>query len=168
MVMKKGILSLLAVLLFAGPLAAHAATIWNWSYSGAGLSGGSGTFTTGDVGSPYTVTGISGTAEGFAITGLSLYAGATNLLYFPGTASPGFVDFGGISFTTSGGPSFNFGGSFNAGEYVLNDSSVNPSGFPGIAGSTPITFAVSVPEPATLALFGIALAGLGLTRRRRG
>ena len=71
-------------------------------------------FTSGS--SPYAVTGATGSITdryipggSFAITGLSLYAGADNLLYLP--ASTGFWDnsFGGISFATATGGDFNLG-----------------------------------------------------------
>ncbi len=54
---------------------AQAAT-WNWSYSGTGIIGGSGTLTTNNL-APFLVTDIIGTAEGSTITGL----------YPPGTPS---------------------------------------------------------------------------------
>src|SRR5262245_41826711 len=80
---------------------------------------GSGTLLTGAAGSQpnsFSVLDASGSItlnSTFNITGLSPYAGSDNLLYDPATANPGFVDFGGISFTTDGGAGhdFNIGGS---------------------------------------------------------
>jgi hypothetical protein len=47
------------------------ALTWNWSYSGGGTIGGSGTFTTTDGPTePFLITGITGTAEGNTITTL--------------------------------------------------------------------------------------------------
>ena len=48
--------SLAAAVVFCG---AAQAKVWDFSYSGGGETG-SGTFITGAVGSPYTITGISG------------------------------------------------------------------------------------------------------------
>ena len=147
--------------------AANAALLfWDFSFTGDGVSG-SGVFSTGDVGSPFTMSGISGTADGYTISGLSGYAGADNLLYFPGEP---FVDFGGISFSTSGGPDFNLGLQNPSGpfQYVFNDSSLNPIGYPNVPGSTDITLTVSaVPEPATWALMLIGFAGIGFFAYRR-
>ncbi len=145
-----------------------------WTYTDIATSGatesGSGTFTTSSASSPFDITGFTGTADGYTITGISTYAGATNLLYVPATASPGHVDFGGISFLTNGVGgtlSFNIGGSFVNGQYVLNRSDVNPTGFPGVDGSTPINFSVvEVPEPGVLALLGVGILGAALRRRR--
>ena len=68
------ILRLIAVLAFglaaAGP--AGAAQLWDWSYSAAGIAA-SGTFTTGDApdgDGRFAITGITGTRNGVAITGL--------------------------------------------------------------------------------------------------
>ena len=136
---------------------------------------GSGTLTTGAPGSQpnsLTVLGATGSItlnSTFNITGLSPYAGADNLFYDPATANPGFVDFGGISFTTDGGAAydFNIGGSFVPGQYVLNNEPANPSGYPGVLGSDAITFnAVQVPEPASLGMLGLGLIGLGFARRK--
>ena len=59
--------------------------LWDWSYSGGGSLGGSGTFTTNDGPSPYLITGITGTVENRAITELyppnSLGVFNDNLLY---------------------------------------------------------------------------------------
>jgi hypothetical protein len=111
---------------------------------------GSGTLTVSGAASPYAVTSATGTihdgylAPGttdFTITGLTTYAAADNLLYFPavvpgGPSGPinGYVSFGGISFTTNGASEFNLGGggtSVGAPFYdVLNESTLNQTGLP--------------------------------------
>ena len=68
------------------------ATTFNFNYSdGVVVHSGSGQFfaTEEGVTNVYDLTGITGVADGAAITGLSLYAGADNKLYFPGSAPPG-------------------------------------------------------------------------------
>jgi hypothetical protein len=68
------LLALLACGLVAtgGPGDAGTPLLWDWSYSGAGISA-SGTFTTGDTASAagrFLITGISGSRNGVAIVGL--------------------------------------------------------------------------------------------------
>jgi hypothetical protein len=109
---------------------------------------------------------VIGVADGYTITGLSFYAGANNLFYDPATANPGFVDFGGISFTTASGPDFNIGGNGIVGQYVLNNSVVNAEGYANVPGSYNIDFTAAVPEPATLALFGLGMLGVAVSRRK--
>jgi hypothetical protein len=115
---------------------------------------GSGRLTVSANGSGFTVTSATGTihdeylsSTDFVINGLSSYAGADNILYSPqvqatrGSFGPinGYVDFGGISFTTTTpGQEFNLGGggtALGAPYYnVLNDSTFNPTGY-GIGSS---------------------------------
>jgi hypothetical protein len=138
------------------------ADIWDFSYSGAGISG-SGEFITGAVGSPYTVTGVTGTANGLGITGLSGYAGADNKLFSP--ASPGYVDFAGISFSTASGPDWNL--FYNGGNFALR-SDVDPIGYASNGQPLDIlTVTAAVPEPETYAMMLAGLGLLGFVARRR-
>ncbi len=51
---------------------------------------------------------------------------------------------------------------------VLNNNTGSPSGSNSwLFGVDSVTFSSSVPEPASLALVGVGLVGLGLVRRRR-
>lgn len=69
----------------------------------------------------------------------------------PITRSFAFSEFTGVDFT-----------SVSAIEVIINTK--------GLAGKTSIDFtidAIKVPEPATMAMFGLGLMGLGYTRRRK-
>ena len=156
-----------AILLMALAGSANANT-FDFSFTGLDVSG-SGVFTTGSSSSPYSITGASGTIfdsqigpSAFTITGLSSYASADNLLYYPGQPS---IDFSGISFATNGGGNFNIG---NGPPYAIVSSILNPGGyFPGGA-YTPISLQVSqTPLPASWTLMLIGLAGFGFVAYRR-
>jgi len=147
------------------------ANTYSFSFSGTDVSG-FGEITTGNIGSPFTVTGVTGTifdseiAPGpFTITTLSSYAGADNLLYYPNQP---FVDFGGLSFSTLTGGDFNLGlGGSGPFGYLLNASSLNPGGFAGVPGSTDISLSVSqTPLPSTWTMLIAAFAGFGFLAYR--
>jgi hypothetical protein len=152
-----------AAVLAAGLLAAgasQASQLFNFSYSGAGVSGG-GVLTTSDVGSPYAVTGITGTANGEAITGLSGYAGAENTVSYP---TEPFLTFGGLSFSTAS-TDWNIGWTGSA--YGIVNSLTNPTG--ECCGVSPIEFSISqssAPEPAAWALMLLGFGAMGATLRR--
>jgi hypothetical protein len=158
---KSGLFS--AAVFAAGLLAAgasQASQLFNFSYSGDGVSG-SGVLTTSDVGSPYAVTGITGTANGEAITGLSSYAAADNLIYYPTQPS---VDFSGLSFSTA---TRDWGIGWTGSAYGIVNSIANPNG--DCCGISPIEFNISsagVPEPTTWALMLLGFGGLGAALRR--
>jgi hypothetical protein len=159
----------LSPLLIAGALGfssiAHADTI-NFSYTGTGVDV-IGTFTTtAPVDGVYTVTGITGTRNGQAITGLDpagSYQSNDNTL----TLNSPFVSLSGISYDVSGtdyniffdngtftpingnGECSNCGNDFIA--ITFNDSLVPPA----------------VPEPSSIFLLGTGIIGFaGATRRR--
>jgi hypothetical protein len=155
----KQIVVLLAVVLAASSVSL--ADTFNFSYFGGGQSA-SGVFTTGNTGSPWTITGITGTADTFAITGLSSYAGADQLLYTP-PVSGSYADFAGISFAANG-VDYNI---YNPGSSTsLLLSSLDPSGYP----NHPVAIEMSVSQVpdggVTLTLLGGALFGLETLRRK--
>src|SRR5581483_7885794 len=101
------------------------------------------------------------------------YAASDNLLFYPG---PPYVDFGGISLSTTSSGDFNLYYDANnpsgGGSWVL-ESVNNPVGYPD--GQNPIDFQVSllsnstpaVPEPATWAMMLLGFCGLGFMAYRR-
>jgi hypothetical protein len=148
---------------------ANAAVVYDWALSGpsATLGGfpliGSGTITADpSSGSAWTITSITGTIGGSAITGLTKYFVSDNLVYPTGTS---FLDTDGVAFTTASGMdvdifSFFAEGSMPSGNAYGEETS--GAGF-GVG-----TFkAVPAPEPLTLSVFGAGLAGAAALRRRK-
>lgn len=153
--------------IFLGIIAAVPADASTFAFSVTSIGSpgdlASGTFTATQVSSGvYQVTGITGTFDGAAITGLSSYANADNELFFP--AQPN-VDFQGISFLTSLGAVNLFS---NSGYFEVK-SIVDPVGY--YFNGTPISLNVSAtPLPDGLPLFATGLALIGMMawwRKRR-
>jgi hypothetical protein len=145
----------------ASAAVSQAATVFDFTYSGDGYSG-SGQFISNDTVSSYYITDVTGVANGSAITGLSNYAGASNLLTFPGLPS---TDQGGISFVTASGVMFNLFTQGSAAEYVLS-SAVDSVGY--ASNGVPIILSISaVPEPAVWAMMLVGFGGLGVAMRSR-
>jgi hypothetical protein len=146
---------------------------WAFSYAGAGVDA-SGILTTlaTPVGGKYQIVGLSGTRNGQAMNALfpaGTYATSGGGLLISDdllSAVDPFLETGGFTFH-AGTDRYNV--------YDLNgqyfdlagtDCGATNCGQPGHLG-TPITFTLAeVPEPGTLALLGISLAGLAVTRRR--
>jgi len=168
-----------AFILFCASTTASVAAVFDFTYTNGSDTFGSGQFFTSDASSPFTITNVTGTETYLGvsgtITGISSYAGADNLLYFPG--SPTLVDFAGISFTASVPVSLStplgtdaFGIGFTGSVYGITQQSSNPSG--ECCGVNPITFEVAAAVPGPIVGAGLpglvmAFGGLIALRRRR-
>lgn len=156
-----------SLLVFAAVLAqpASASTIWDWSYTGAGITA-NGTFTTlstPEASGGYLITAVSGTRNGQRITGLQP----------PGTWIPGNEPYAVDDLVFAGpGPQlthYGFGFAISGGTYsnpFYADFLPSPEYLeffsnPGVGHTElPVVFsATPVPEPGTAALFVLALAG---------
>ncbi|HEV2594857.1 MAG TPA: PEPxxWA-CTERM sorting domain-containing protein [Sphingomicrobium sp.] len=146
----------------APPLASAGDYSFNYT-AGAGTYYGSGTLT---VGSSGQITGITGTANGSTILGLSTYAGADNLLYDGTNGTNAWLDFMGLSFAITGNA---FGiGNTNGGDYGITDMVSNPGG--ACCGAHPADLQISiaaVPEAATWAMMLVGFGGIGFAMRRQ-
>jgi hypothetical protein len=175
-VKKSALILFIASMSFSGlAIDAANATTFIWSYSGPSGSGGGTIQATLDPGDPngftYDINSIVGTANGFSITGLDTYQGATNLIFYPQPAVV-VTDVNGFAFNTTGG-------AFNIYEDFGNIPIDNPfhcgaayciSG-PGLSGSfnpgdpvfalESLTLTATTPLPAT---WGMMLAGLAGAR----
>ena len=144
------------------------ALTWNWSYSGGDSTGGSGTFTTTDGPAPFTITGITGTAEGSIIDSLLPPGsfGNDNLL-LSSQPSDVQVSFQGISWS-SGGFEWNlYNGNFDP-SVPDQLSGTDGSQFNVDFSATPVSQPPAVvPEPSSLLSF-ITLGGLMLGGAVRG
>jgi hypothetical protein len=154
----------MAVAWLAAPAPSHADLVFDWSYSGdSDGDTGSGTLTVTGATSPFTLTTITGTYDGSAINSVPLPPGSCrgspsndNLVFLPAP----FLDFSGIGLSTTSLPEVNI---FLQGAY----SAQTPTtfAFGGTFSLTPA--AVSAPEPASLPLQAMGLAGLGMVLRTR-
>jgi hypothetical protein len=156
---------------FQGPNAN--AAIFDWSYSGQGVSG-SGTLT---VDGGY-VDAITGTANGLSIVGLHPYGGASQRF----SDSVPHVDSPGLGFIATNGEAFNIYANYystvgfycGVSIYCLEGPGIPPyDDNPRFNSIVPITFAAfeptvsQTPLPAALPLFATGLGVMGLLGWRR-
>jgi len=168
---RLGLIGAAAIAMIVNTPASAAQYLFNFSGNGffGGTLNGSGTLTTNDVSfinalngyTAQTITGITGTFNGSAITGLAPgFSGANNLFYLTG---PFFVDGNGLGFTTAAGISANL--------FITNDTSyrVNTQGaglLTGLVTASASQVVPSVPEPATWAMMLLGFGAIGFSVRR--
>ena len=148
--------------------AGHAsAETFDFSFLSAGGDVGAGSLVTSSYGAQQTVTGVTGTIDGSAITGLSNYASADEQLFLKAAS---YFSVSGISFSSAANISYNLT-DFPDGANRITNSGVDPNGFgtPTPSALTSLTIS-AVPEPGVWAmmLMGVALMGASLrfTRKR--
>jgi hypothetical protein len=153
-------------------LAAHADT-FDWSLTGpaASLGGfpetGSGTLTASLSGSEWVISSIAGTLGGSAITGLTNFGGADNLLFPDST----FLDTSGLGVETTNSTEFNIFSFYAPGSTDItpgNNYGEIASGVGFGVGTFSLTESPSaVPEPSTFVLLGTGLLGAAGAARRK-
>ncbi len=176
--LKKSLITAIAVVsMTCGAGNALADQVFDFSFAGA-VNSGSGKFTLSDDlngDGSFDLAGVVGTANGLTITGFSLFAGADNTFYNPPSDVTGYVNFGGISFSTLGGPDFNL--FFLNGAYHIIDATLNANGRWDGLGVERIALSITaipeavvvgeVPEPGSVFLLSLGLFGLLAARRKR-
>jgi hypothetical protein len=110
-----------------------------------------------------TITGITGTFNGSAITGLASVFGSNNLFYVTG---PSFLDGSGLGFTTAAGTGVNLFFQDSASSFRVN--TVNPftTSFAS-ANATVAQVSSAVPEPTTWAMMLVGFGAVGFAMRRK-
>lgn len=183
--MRKSLAFVAATVVFLVQSAAANATLFNFSFSGTGVSGGGTIDATLNPSDPdavlYNINSISGTYNGFAISGPSPFDGATNVIFYsPTPPFPVITNLDGFSFDVSAPSPFSvniyedFGNLVNNGTYACNSNPyclITGTGLFDNLG-TPIEIELSltvaaVPEPATWAMMFLGFAGLGFMAYRR-
>jgi hypothetical protein len=161
----------LALAVSLTPGLARADLVFDWSFSGDSAGDtGNGTLTVTGAASPFTMTTITGTYDSSSINSTPLPPGTCcgnpssrndNLVYDP--PSPGFLDLQGIGFSTASRPVVNIfrNNGTNYGVAYSNTGSAT------LGGTFTLTPAAAVPEPASLTLLAVGLAGLGMVVRLR-
>ncbi len=141
---------------------AHADTVWNWSFSGNGITASGQFDTVGDGSTPSLVQWITGTyADSFV-------SGAITGLVTLGTDGGFFYDnlFGGSPQVDLDGVLFDVGGTHV--NLFYDQGSYQVGSYDGQGTEVPVTFtAGAVPEPASMAMLLAGLGALGFTARRR-
>ncbi len=155
--MKNVVLGMTAAAMAAIAVPASAAQ-YMFSFSGLGRTA-SGILTTTDV--PFasrgetavTITGITGTINGLAITGLNGFVGSDNLYYLTG---PSFVDGSGLGFTASDGTQTSLFFQSSAASYRITTLT---GGFASGSVTASSSAVAAVPETAT---WGMMILGFGM------